>query len=98
MKPLHACMIDPNLFGGTFAGPTFAAWRTVAKALDGLALDSHELALFQRITGREAAPDKPCSETYLIMARRSGKTLFAAAVALHAALQDYSDRLGPGEV
>ena len=34
---------------------------------------------------------------YLIKPRRAGGTLFAAAVGLDAALQDYRDRLGPGE-
>jgi hypothetical protein len=51
MKPLHACLIDQHIFGGTSAGPSFDAWRCVAK-------------------------------------------IFGA---LHAALQDYRDRLGLGE-
>jgi hypothetical protein len=76
MKPLHACMIDPHIFGGTFAGPTFDAWR---------------------FTGRTEPPRAPFREGYLIKPRRAAGTLFAAAVALHAALQDYRDRLGPGE-
>jgi hypothetical protein len=29
-------MLDPDQFGGMFAGPTFDARRTVAKILDGL--------------------------------------------------------------
>ena len=98
VKPLHEAMVDPDLFGKTFAGPTFKNWRTVAKALDGLPLDEEELEFFCSITGREAAPTKPCNELYLIIARRNGKTLFSSAAALHAALQDHSDKLGPGEV
>jgi len=35
MKSLFEAMIDPLLFGKTFGGPTFAAWRTVAKILHG---------------------------------------------------------------
>jgi hypothetical protein len=91
-------MVDPKLFGKTFAAPTYAAWRTIAKVLDGQPLNKREMALYRLITGREAAPTAPFSEGYLVMARRSGKTLFAAALGLHAALQDYRKRLGPGEV
>jgi hypothetical protein len=98
MKSLSECMQDPDLFGRTFASRTFAAWRTVAKVLEGLPLDAAELDLYQRLTGRTDAPTAPFSEAYLIKPRRAGGTLFAAAVGLHAALQDYRRRLGPGEV
>ena len=98
IKSLYEAMLDPKLFGRTFAGPTFAAWRTVAKVLDGLPLDRQELGLYQQITGREQPPSEPFSEAYLIKPRRAGGTLFAAALGLHAALQDYRKRLGPGEV
>lgn len=98
MKPLSEAMADPKLFGRTFAGATFWGWRTVAKILDGRRLDARELALYRELTGREQPPSDPFSEAYFVMARRSGKTLFAAAVGLYAALQDYRARLGPGEV
>jgi hypothetical protein len=98
LKPLSACMIDSKIFGKTFAGPTFAAWRTVAKILDALPLDKTELALYQQITGRDQPPTAPFTEAYLIKPRRAGGTLFATAGGLHAALQDYRKRLGPGEV
>jgi hypothetical protein len=98
LKPLSECMVDSKIFGKTFAGPTFAAWRTVAKILDGLSLDKAELTLYRQITGRDQPPSTPFSEAYLIKPRRAGGTLFAAALGLHAALQDYRKRLGPGEV
>jgi hypothetical protein len=97
MKPLHACMVDPKMFGGTFSGPTFDAWRTVAKILDGLPLTAPEVALYKLVTGRSDSPSVPFTEAYLIKPRRAGGTLFAAAVGLHAALSDYRDKLGPGE-
>jgi hypothetical protein len=97
MKPLYECMVDPDLFGRTFGGPTFEAWRTVAKALDALPLDAKELALYQSITGRTAAPTEPFDEAYLVKPRRAGGTLFGAACGVHAALEDYRPRLGPGE-
>ncbi len=96
--PLHQAMMDPALFGHSFAGPTFAAWRSVAKMLDGLPLDEDEIALWRAITGRHEPPTAAFSEAYLIKPRRAGGTLFAATLGLHAALQDYRDRLGRGEV
>src|ERR1700733_14195264 len=98
VKSLYDAMLDPDLFGHTFAGPTFANWRTVAKVLDGLPLEPPELEFYRAMSERKEAPSKPITEAYLIKPRRAGGTLFAAAVALHAALQDYRDRTGPGEV
>jgi hypothetical protein len=98
MISLYAAMLDPALFGRTFGNPTFWAWRAVAKMLDALPLDAREWALYHEITGRETAPAEPFTEGYLIKPRRAGGTLFAAALGLHAALQDYRTRLGPGEV
>src|ERR1039458_341494 len=98
MKSLHDAMVGPALFGRTFSGPTFANWRAVAKMLDGLPLDERELALYREITGRDAPSTAPFSEAYIIKPRRAGGTLFAAVLGLHAALQDYRSRLGPGEV
>jgi hypothetical protein len=95
---LHECMTDPEFFGSTFAGPTFEAWRTVAKILEGRPLCADELALYALVTGRKVAPAGPFTEAYLIKPRRAGGTLFAAAVGLHAALGDYRDKLGPGEM
>lgn len=97
IKALADCMTDPELFGHTFGGPTFSAWRTVAKILDGLPLDADELELFRNVTGRTEPAATPFSEAYLVKPRRAGGTLFGAACGVHAALQDYRDRLGPGE-
>ena len=98
MKSLHEAMLDPALFGRTFGGSTFANWRTVAKALDGLPLEGTEVEFWQQVTGRADPPQRAFQEAYLIKPRRAGGTLFAAALGLHAALQDYRERLGPGEV
>lgn len=98
MKSLYDAMLDPELFGRTFAGPTFKAWRTVAKILDALPLDPDELSLYQRVSGRSEAPVTPFREGYVVKPRRSGGTLFGAACGVHAALRDYRDQLGPGEV
>ena len=84
VKSLHDAMLDPQLFGRTFGGPTFEHWRVIAKALDGSPLKPGELAFFRAVSGRDVAPGKPTPEAYLIKPRRAGGTLFAAAVALHA--------------
>lgn len=98
MKSLPDAMLDPELFGPTFSAPSYRNWVTVAKVLEGCSLDESELALYQQLTGRQTPPIEVCKEAYLIKPRRAGGTLFAAAVGLHAALQDYRGRLGPGEV
>src|SRR5687768_14705419 len=98
MKSLHECMLDRDLFGNTFAGDSFANWRTVAKILDGLPLTESEFGLYRSITGRIDPPAAPFSEAYLVKPRRAGGTLFGAACGVHSALSDYRDKLGPGEV
>ncbi len=98
MKSLYEAMLDTDLFGRTFGGPTFKAWRTVAKILDALPLEPDELELYRSITGRDEPAHSAFSEAYLIKPRRSGGTLFGAACGVHAALKDYRDKLGPGEV
>ena len=98
MKSLYESMLDPDLLGPAFAGPTFEAWRTVAKILDGLPLTDAETALYTSMTNREDVPTASFKEAYLVKPRRAGGTLFAAGVGLHAALGDYSALLGPGEI
>jgi hypothetical protein len=61
--------------------------------LDGMPLDPQERELWRQITARESPPNTPFAEAYLIKPRRAGGTLFASAVALHAAIHDYRDRL-----
>jgi hypothetical protein len=66
--------------------------------IDGLPLDDTELALWRQLSGRQTAPTEPFTEIYLLKPRRAGGTLFAAALGLHAALQDHRRELGPGEI
>ena len=75
MKSLYDAMLDPELFGKTFGGPTFENWRTVAKILDGLPLIESESALYRQFTGRSDAPTEAFDEAYLIKPRRAGGTL-----------------------
>ena len=80
MKSLYDAMLDPELFGKTFGGPTFENWRTVAKIIDGLPLTESELALYRQFTGRSEPATDPFNEAYLIKPRRAGGTLFGVPI------------------
>jgi hypothetical protein len=88
-----------NIYGSTFAGPSFVAWRMVVKALFSLPMDEDERALFTQCTGR-LTPTADLSilirELWLVCGRRGGKTLFVAFVAVFlGCFRKYT--LGPGE-
>lgn len=97
IKPYAECMADPALFGKTFGGATFAGWRTWARIEDALPPQPGDLELYKRLTDRAEWPTQPFGEVYLIKPRRAGGTLYAAGRALHAAIQDYRQLMGPGE-
>lgn len=93
---IYDVMTNARLLGPHFAGDTWAAWRVVAKALDGLALTGDEARVWGRHTGRSLLPSGPCRELWLACGRRSGKSRFASLLAVHAAcFRGY--RLAPGE-
>lgn len=49
---LSRALVEPDLFGGTFGGPSFWTWRTVAKLIDGLPLvERREIELYEQCTG-----------------------------------------------
>jgi hypothetical protein len=80
------------------AGDSWAAWRVVAKVIEGVKLDPAETELYVRCTGRASPPTAPPTEVWVIAGRRSGKSRFAGAMAVHAAgFTDYAGRLAPGE-
>jgi hypothetical protein len=79
-------------------GATWAAWRTVAKAIYGLRMSGPELELFKKQTGREAPPAEAVTEAWLIVGRRGGKSRFDALTAMFAGgRRDYKKLLAPGE-
>lgn len=97
----EACR-DPNLFGPWLAADTFAAWHVVHKALFGEAMDAAELATFTEITGRTEAPTTPAAEAYIVVGRRGGKDVNAAALVAYLATigadqLGFLDRLVKGE-
>ena len=97
----EACT-DPHLFGPWFTGDSWARWRVVDKALFGERLDPAEAATFKELTGRDDTPDKPATEAWLIVGRRGGKDVKAAAIAVYLAtigaeLFGWRQRLARGE-
>jgi hypothetical protein len=72
------------------------AQQAFLKATYGLALNSQELEIYQRATGRPEIVLAEQNEATLIAGRRSGKTSkIAASMALYEAFRDH--RLTPGD-
>lgn len=99
MITIRELMTDPALFGGQFAGESFAAWRALLAGFYGLELSKDEFRHWQELTGRQSAPAVAHDELWLAIGRRGGKSQAAALLAVfHACFIDYTDRLSPGEV
>lgn len=79
-----ACL-HPDLFGDWFGADSFATWRVVDKAMFGLPMTEEELSTFTMLTGRQSAPTEPASEIWLVVGRRGGKDVKAAALATYLA-------------
>jgi hypothetical protein len=95
---LQACD-DPHLFGRWFKDrTTWQAWFAFIAALFALPMTDEQLAIYQRHTGREAAPSEPITESYLICGRRAGKSFVLALIAVYlSCFKSYAEFLGPGE-
>src|SRR5262245_26340702 len=76
-------------------GPSWAAWRVVAKVLDAEPLTVAERAIFEACTHRTRPPSTAPAEAFLIVGRRGGKSRFVGACSTRAAAGRY--RLAPGE-
>ncbi|WP_438362846.1 hypothetical protein [Nioella halotolerans] len=92
-------MTDRQLFGDTFGGASFAAWRALLGGFYGLPLDRAETDTFKELTGRAETPQEAAEELWLVVGRRGGKSHAAALCAAYeAAFQDHRDKLAPGEI
>lgn len=99
MLDIRAAMLDPNLFGASFAGESFAAWRALLAGFYGLPLTDEDADTFKALTGREEAPTEAHDELWLAVGRRGGKTQAAALVGTYeAAFKDHRPNLARGEV
>ena len=91
-------MSDPALFGRSFAGDTWNAWRAFLAAIFGHRMEEDQLATFRACTARQRPPGGPAREAWVVVGRRGGKSRIAALVAVFlAAFRDYSGVLAPGE-
>ena len=93
-------MMDPQLFGGTFAGSSWDAWRVLLKAAFGLGLAlPWEHQLYRRCTGRSVVPTTQVRELWMPTGRRGGKSRVMALVAVFVAcFRSYTNILAPGEL
>ncbi len=83
--------------GYTFAGRSWATWRAVLKAAHALPVTDGEREVLERLTGRETLLDRPCREVWLLLGRRSGKSIIGGLLAVYATTcKTYT--LAPGEV
>ena len=99
MVSVVEAMRDPALFGESFGGESFAAWRALLGGFYGLALSDDDLATWCSLTGRTEAPQGPHDELWLAVGRRGGKSHAAALVAVYeAAFRDHRPKLARGEV
>ena len=91
---------DRNLFGETFRGSSWAAWKgSILKPLFGLPMNAKEHQLYTEISGRTEPPSNPAQEAYIVAGRRSGKSTVAAAIGVFAAIaRDYRPFLSPGSL
>jgi hypothetical protein len=91
---------DENLFASHFPhAATWSAWRAFLGALFGHPMSAEDLALYQRHTGRQAAPAKAFDEAWLVCGRRGGKSRILALIAVYlACFRDYRPFLAAGEV
>ncbi|MDA3857261.1 MAG: hypothetical protein PF480_03230 [Roseovarius sp.] len=96
---IRDAMTDRQLFGDTFGGDSFAAWRALLGGFYGLPLDNAEADTLKELTGRAETPQDAGEELWLVVGRRGGKSHAAALCAAYeAAFKDHRDKLAPGEV
>jgi hypothetical protein len=90
-------MDDPSLFGGSFQGPSWDAWRAILKAAYALPMTADEIEFFRSVTDRDP-PKKRVRELWLIIGRRGGKDSVASLIlAYSAAWFSGQGKLRPGE-
>ena len=95
---IRDAMTDPQLFGDTFGGPSFAAWRALLSGFYGLDLTEDEAAIWQEVTARTETPQEAHDELWLVVGRRGGKSHAASLLAVfEAAFKDHRDKLAAGE-
>ena len=84
---IDRALADHRLLGSALGNlDSWATWLVVLKAAFGLPLVDAELANFRKIAGDRPPPGKQVRELWAVVARRSGKSRVAAALAVYLAL------------
>lgn len=86
-----------RVLGSAFKGESWNTWRAVLKAAFALNLTDQEREVITQLTQRQTLPAVPVRELWLLLGRRSGKSIIAALLAVWATCCR-SYRLAPGEV
>jgi hypothetical protein len=90
-------MNSPKLLGPYFAGPSWALWRTVVKAMNAEPMTVDEIAAFRAVADRDP-PEKPVTECVLVAGRGAGKDSVATLMATSTAVNfNPRGKLRPGE-
>src|SRR5215471_11151556 len=84
---IDQALADQRLLGGALGDlGSWGTWLVVLKAAFGLPLDDAERATFAKIAGDRPLPGKRVRELWAVVARRSGKSRVAAALAVFLSL------------
>jgi hypothetical protein len=84
---IDRALADRRLLGAALGDlGSWRVWLTALRAAFGLRLDEGELATFRRVAGDRAPPGKAVRELWAVVARRSGKSRVAAALAVFLSL------------
>ena len=73
-----------KVLGSAFKADSWNTWRTVLKAAHALDLTDDERAVVTQLTQRQTLPTSPVRELWLLLGRRSGKSIIAALLAVWA--------------
>lgn len=93
------CMEHPDMFGPSFKGPSWAAWKVFLRSLFALQMSEADLAVYREHTGRTTPPTEPLKEAELVVGRRGGKSRILALIAVYLAIfRPVEEYLAPGEV
>jgi hypothetical protein len=86
-----------RVLGSAFKGESWTTWRAVLKAAFALDLTDDERQIVTQLTQRDTLPSAPVRELWLLLGRRSGKSIIAGLLAVWATCcRTYT--LAPGEV
>ena len=94
---LADAMAPDGPFAAWYSGSSWNAWRTVAKATDGLPMPPEEATFFESIAGGRRPPQRPVRELWCVVGRGGGKDSVASGAAAIAAATFDPSILRPGE-